>query len=66
MSEISWLFLILGLLLILGLFDLSESKATLTNNGYEDFVVAISPDVPQEIYTFIIYVTTFIIHQDIS
>ena len=32
-----------------------EGRAVLTNNGYEDFLIAISPDVPQEnIHTYII------------
>ncbi len=40
--------------LIFGLCATVEvcGKATLNNNGYEDFVIAISPDIPQD-YFFI-------------
>ena len=38
--------------MLLNLFGDSIEKATLTDNGYDDFVVAISPDVPQEYFFF--------------
>ena len=38
----------LGALLFCILLAQAHGKATLTNNGYEDLVVAISPDIPQD------------------
>ncbi len=40
--------LYLGALLFIILVAHTQGKATLTNNGYDDFVVAISPDIQQD------------------
>ena len=38
-----------------------EGRAVFTNNGYEDFVIAVSPDVPQEkIYLIFVIIAEFL------